>query len=130
MSTLRVIGLWLGPDAPGWPNVLDFVNTDAGGREALAARLEAAPRTDRLYMGYSTCRICGCRNGNGEYTNGVYIWPEGLAHYVRAHSVVLPFGVEEALLTVVPGSQDLEWAMSADSDCRDYEWWRSLTLQE
>ena len=29
-------------------------------------------------------------NGNLDLTDGVYLWPEGLAHYVREHDVRLP----------------------------------------
>jgi hypothetical protein len=41
-------------------------------------------------MGYSECRLCGARNGSLELTDGVYVWPDGLSHYVRQHSVRLP----------------------------------------
>jgi anti-anti-sigma factor len=41
-------------------------------------------------VGNSQCRFgCGpC--GSSESTDGTWAWPEGLAHYVEAHSVVLP----------------------------------------
>jgi hypothetical protein len=42
------------------------------------------------FMGYSTCRFCGMNNGAAEYTDGTYVWPEGLAHYVYDHAVRLP----------------------------------------
>jgi hypothetical protein len=41
-------------------------------------------------MGRSKCRLCGKPNGSGEFTDGTYAWPEGLAHYVYDHSVRLP----------------------------------------
>ena len=41
-------------------------------------------------MGYSPCRICGVDNGAAEYTDGTYVWPEGLAHYIYDHAVRLP----------------------------------------
>lgn len=28
--------------------------------------------------------------GHRDLTDGVYVWPEGLAHYVKAHAVRLP----------------------------------------
>jgi hypothetical protein len=31
--------------------------------------------------------------GGGEFTDGEWLWPEGLAHYVEAHSVRLPDAV-------------------------------------
>jgi hypothetical protein len=46
------------------------------------------------YFGYSWCRFrCGIDDalmGNGELTDGVWVWPEGLAHYVECHGVRLP----------------------------------------
>ncbi len=43
--------------------------------------------------GWSTCRF-GCaegeRNGTGNFTDGQWMWPEGLAHYVERHEVMLP----------------------------------------
>ena len=45
-------------------------------------------------LGYSWCRFnCGVpdeRMGSGELTDGRWIWPEGLSHYVREHDVRLP----------------------------------------
>jgi len=45
----------------------------------------------RAYLGYSPCRMCDKRdNGCLQVTDGVYTWPEGLAHYVVEHAVRLP----------------------------------------
>ena len=41
-------------------------------------------------MGLSVCRVCGASNGYAEYSDGTYIWPSGLAHYVDQHDVRLP----------------------------------------
>jgi hypothetical protein len=42
------------------------------------------------YDGLSYCRF-GCGpNGSTEHTDGVWVWPEGLAHYVQIHDVRLP----------------------------------------
>jgi hypothetical protein len=54
------------------------------------------------YLGYSICRLCGERTGTGESMDGEWVWPEGLAHYVEAHSVRLP---EE----MVTWMQEREW---------------------
>lgn len=59
-------------------------------------RLEVARYLDQgtiveVYRGWSHCRICGFeRNGHADLTDGTYVWPEGLAHYVREHRVRLP----------------------------------------
>jgi len=45
-------------------------------------------------FGHSFCRInCGIPDnlmGSGDLTDGVWSWPEGLAHYVEAHDILLP----------------------------------------
>jgi hypothetical protein len=42
--------------------------------------------------GAAACRLCGAPNGYATLTDGVHVWPEGLAHYVLAHAVALPEG--------------------------------------
>jgi hypothetical protein len=42
------------------------------------------------FCGLSYCRF-GCGpNGAAEHSDGVWVWPEGLAHYLRRHDVRLP----------------------------------------
>jgi hypothetical protein len=67
------------------------------------------------FMGYSTCRICGKHdNGNLELTDGTYIWPSGLEHYVREHAVRLP---DEFVA-------HLEQVEEANEEFRaDWSWW-------
>jgi hypothetical protein len=40
-----------------------------------------------LYRGMSTCRVCHCWNGNGEFNHKGWRWPEGLRHYIEVHNV-------------------------------------------
>lgn len=68
-------------------------------------------------MGYSRCRICNAQNGNLELTDDVFIWPEGLAHYVRDHAVRLPVEF------VVQHAGQME--SLTDGLVVDDEWWRS-----
>lgn len=46
------------------------------------------------YRGYSYCRFnCGIdfqQMGSRDFTDGCWVWPEGLAHYVKKHDVALP----------------------------------------
>lgn len=46
------------------------------------------------WCGWSTCRFRRCRegemNGSNDFTDGRWFWPEGLAHYIDCHSVMLP----------------------------------------
>ena len=71
----------------------------------------------RAYVGYSTCRICGAQNGSLELTDGAFVWPEGLAHYVTAHAVRLPAAFVEHVHAFTDAIE------SADVD---ESWWRSL----
>jgi hypothetical protein len=122
---LTLIGYWLGNFAAGWPKAEDFVDTDWSPeeRQGVVAWLEFWPRV-RISMGYSSCRLCGQRNGVGESSDGTFIWPDGLAHYVRDHGVRLPRTVvEHALSQPLIDRPRLEPTEPDDTDV-DYEWWR------
>lgn len=62
-------------------------------------------------MGYSFCRFAcdapPALMGDSDLTDGEWVWPEGLAHYVDAHSVLLPDEFVEGMRRngwVVPAS--------------------------
>jgi hypothetical protein len=103
--SLRLIGYWLGPEAPGWPDVRAFVDPSLD--SALRDRAVAYLRGGTVFVaaaGTSICRICGQSNGSAELTDGVgFVWPEGLAHYVEAHDVRLPAEVTAAMTTAPRG---------------------------
>ncbi len=45
------------------------------------------------WRGYSLCRLCGDSSkamGSKCLTDGVWVWPEGLSHYIDLHRVDLP----------------------------------------
>lgn len=69
-----------------------------------------------MSAGFSLCRICGCRNGGTELTDGVYVWPDGLAHYVTEHDVRLPDVFVQHVLSYHPYSR---------TPIND-SWWRSI----
>lgn len=62
---------------------------DAEERDAVAAYL-ARGTVVETYRGYSPCRLCDLDNGFRELSDGRYVWPEGLRHYVLEHGVRLP----------------------------------------
>lgn len=96
VSLIR-LGYWDGPHTtPGWPDPREFVDPtwDRDERDEVYQYLLQGTVV-RAYMGNSTCRFCGERVGSLEFTDRVYAWPEGLAHYVRQHSVRLPSAVVE-----------------------------------
>jgi hypothetical protein len=72
----------------------------------------------RGFLGWSKCRICGRPVGSEEWTDGMYIWPEGLSHYVGDHKVRLP---EEFV-------RHAERNLAAFNECDiDVEWWIDRT---
>ncbi|MFI5461604.1 MAG: hypothetical protein ACHRXM_39980, partial [Isosphaerales bacterium] len=91
--SFRLIGYWSGGhgDNDVWPDPTDFVDPswDSDERERIGDYLRRG-MLYRTYMGQSACRICNAANGNEEYTDGSYAWPQGLAHYVIDHAVRLP----------------------------------------
>ncbi len=93
MTALALIGYWrtLGDSASPYPDPNDWVDDDWDEGERHATWFYFASGTlFRTFMGYSSCRICGENNGAVEYTDGTYVWPEGLGHYILDHAVRLP----------------------------------------
>lgn len=109
MSTLRGIGYWVdlrttdegvaGPRqhslAPVLPDPRRLV--EVLGRQEPDRRVLTYLSTGHVYrahVGYSYCRFgCGLHDietGTTDLTDGTWVWPEGLAHYVDCHGVPLP----------------------------------------
>ena len=74
-----------------WPDPRLFVDPTwaSSERRLVAAYIQRGTLVNQ-YRGLSPCRFCGQHNGSAEITDGVYCWPEGLAHYVNDHEVRLP----------------------------------------
>jgi hypothetical protein len=85
------LAYWLGPDAPGWPDVELYVDPvwDADEREVVLTYLRAG-FVARAYLGASRCRICAEWVGSLELTDGTFLWPQGFEHYVKEHPVRPP----------------------------------------
>lgn len=113
------LGYWLGANEPGWPDVRPFVDEtwDSQTRTEVVLHLRQGA-VARRYLGYSACRICGELVGSLELSDGTYIWPEGLAHYVGLHGVRLP---QTFVDHVEVTREKLEAAEVSDG------WWRSLS---
>ena len=93
MQRLEVLGHWFNSDAPTTlprPQVL-VGSWHKEQRDAVLAYLRAGKELER-FPEPSFCRFaCGVEHtGAGDYTDGRWVWPEGLPHYVEAHDVQLP----------------------------------------
>jgi hypothetical protein len=117
---LRLIGYWSGGYGTNdWPDARDFVDDGWDDEERIDVGLYLRRGlVARAWMGYSSCRLCGnATNGCLDLTDGVYLWPEGLAHYVLDHKVRLP----RQFVDHVHAREEL-----ADDVRVDESWWRSV----
>jgi hypothetical protein len=92
---MRAIGYWVSEENPNFPHPEKFVG--AYSSQALKEKVFGYLRSGNVYVqwrGLSACRFeCGVSPheiGSKCLTDGFWLWPEGLAHYVSAHDVVLP----------------------------------------
>jgi len=83
-----------------WPQ--EHVDTTWDPKEAriVGGYLNQSPVVQR-WRGNSSCRICGILNGFTDRSDGRYLWPEGLAHYVADHLVKPPPDVLQYFLSKV-----------------------------
>jgi len=88
-----MLGFWFHADAPDhWPLPQHLVGRwRAADRAVVSGHLRAGRRIER-YERASHCRFgCGARAmGRDDVSDGVFVWPAGLAHYVERHAVRLP----------------------------------------
>jgi hypothetical protein len=116
---LRRLGYWHSPERPDLPDPERLVDTAWSNDEReLVAMYYRHATVARAYLGTASCRLCGASNGSTELSDGRYMWPEGLAHYIDAHSVRLPAEAERHALARMA---ELEHADV------DEAWWLSAT---
>ena len=84
----RTVGFWHSKYEPHLPRP-EAVKWDEGIRDKVLNYLKDADYSAH-YRGWSTCRVCKCANGSRDQSDGIYVWPEGLAHYVEEHNTGLP----------------------------------------
>src|SRR5271169_3678496 len=92
---LKAIGLWIqtlaDEERPAPQELVGQLPSQV--RTALVSYLSNCLRLVQ-YRGYSWCRFeCGAKHsamGSWDLTDGTWVWPEGLAHYVEVHGVILP----------------------------------------
>jgi hypothetical protein len=90
--TLETIGFWFLDRAPNqYPRPQALVGPwDPATRAHVLAYLNGGHQLF-IYGGPARCRFA-CREtlGNRDLTDGTWVWPEGLGHYVELHDVQLP----------------------------------------
>lgn len=112
---LRRIGYW-GSGAPGaLPDPVslagaEWVETEREDVEDYLGRGFVSSAS----LGREQCRLCGRQNGSLELSDGTFCWPEGLRHYVQAHSLALPREFIDHVVSSIVSLMDQEV---------DDEWW-------
>jgi hypothetical protein len=116
--TLIRIGYWRDEGEPRWPDVRSFVDLgwDVDERLDVADYLRHGMLV-RASLWIDHCRFCGQDLGNRELSDGVFLWPEGLAHYVVEHGVRLP-----ARIVAHVAAQSDEFVEARADD----RWWGGL----
>ncbi len=92
LKGLRAIGYWKNDHHHDLPDPDDYIDAgwDKGERDRCASYLESGEPVMH-WRGSAQCRICGTKgNGSRCLTDGVYVWPEGLPHYLKEHELRLP----------------------------------------
>lgn len=94
------VGFWKGLDPSygtygddRYPDVRGFIDPTWSRLERAAViHYVTDPRfRGQSYRGMSTCRICHIwNNGSADFSDGIYIWPEGFGHYLSQHDVRPP----------------------------------------
>lgn len=122
---LILIGYWHSHLEPHFPDPAWFIDPewDVVERGQVIAYLKAGQPMPYASMGLSWCRFrCGINNlGSGEFSDGKYVWPEGLVHYLEAHQLRLPEVVVADFLGASHSDQELNLTNAVIND----EWWRA-----
>jgi hypothetical protein len=92
---LKQVGYWYSAQEKHFPKPQDFVDPtwQKENRQKIINYLKSGNAV-RHYFGFSSCRFnCGARGiemGTSDLSDGEWMWPEGLFHYIEIHNVRLP----------------------------------------
>lgn len=127
------VGYWTGPNDSSFPDPSNFVNSSVPKdlRNKVATYLEHGKKFIS-YLGYSFCRFnCGIKDyemGAFCYTDGEYVWPEGLSHYIRIHDIWLPDKFINHILQ--HPEKDCSLVDLTKLHMHDYSWWKTFKLTQ
>ncbi|PUZ24559.1 hypothetical protein GA0116948_105194 [Chitinophaga costaii] len=126
--SLTMIGYWQSVYETDYPDPAWFTdhNWDAAIRQQVLVHLKAGKPMPYTYMGQSWCRFrCDGprtgRLGSMEFTDGKYVWPEGLVHYLEAHALRLPPEVTEYMTA----GHEILYEPAPHNYEIDYNWWKT-----
>lgn len=124
------IGYWKSEHEPDLPAPQDHIDLSipAAQREAMIQYLDNGLAYIR-FLGISFCRFGCCYPGtdmgSADLTDGTYVWPEGLSHYIKGHGVWLPLDFVEH--TISNAGSDKTSIDLKKLGHRDLTWWTSIS---
>lgn len=98
-SNLKKVGFWYSggyipsfhhPRNEHYPHAQDHVGEWDPDELKIVVEYLQNPIDFTQHRRSSLCRFCRVRVGSQDYTDGVYVWPQRLEHYLLEHSVRLP----------------------------------------
>jgi hypothetical protein len=102
-NNLRIIGYWHSLYEPDFPDPASFIDKtwEQSIKKEILTYLRNGYRTPVINLGSSWCRFrCGMNSlGSSEFTDGNFVWPEGLEHYIEYHDIKLPQNAIEEMLS-------------------------------
>jgi hypothetical protein len=89
------IGYWKSDREQSMPDPKKFINSSVSEADRISLiKYLLRGKTFISYLGFSFCRFdCGINDsemGARCMTDGKYVWPEGLVHYIDKHQIWLP----------------------------------------
>ncbi len=114
---LKLVGYWRHVLSQcDWPEpqFLPTLNYNTEEKTRITAYLNSGIRIWEA-LGYSHCRFdCGIpakKMGCSDVTDGIWLWPEGLVHYIEVHNILLP---SDFLLYMMRANWKVACAFSKD----------------
>lgn len=85
---MNTVGYWKSPTFPFLPDPHVYVDPDwdRAERDAVVWYLSEG-RIRYAHLRGNICAICGGTFGHNDLTDGTWIWPEDLVHYLVTHNV-------------------------------------------
>lgn len=131
MTTLKQVGYWRSDRVPvSYPHPREVIHRwDPELKQQVITYLRAG-HTLYTWLGFAACRFRDgpppAAMGNRDLTDGVWVWPEGLAVYVQLYDVGLPHDfLHHAAATSyqIPPSVDIE-GLRQSAVWSDVDWVR------
>jgi hypothetical protein len=131
---LQLIGLWKVDDDDRWPHPMIFVGPPLPDKVEIVGYLRAGISVNQ-YMGFSFCRFEDGppdeEMGDSDFSDGVWLWPEGLWVYVDQFDVQLPAAFLEharAMRHQIPTELNATELAQRDVDVSFWDSWCRKTL--